>query len=793
MTGSRCGSPNNMPKICATHAPRGPGTAITEITQLRTTTMATTVPVIKSDDGNVAEQPKKTAEQHSAEETVEKLALFKWADQVAEKILSEMSAIAEEILDRMKLDDRDDEEEDDFANEQKEREDDLIGKGVADGLKDYPKIAGAEIDHPEIAAIKIKGKYIPKVLAKRVRKAVAEKFNSDPKFAERIRKDVPGENVKRYGRFRVSSLGVFARSDDFERRGGLTAFFTGGWKRIAKTRIDPVAWSYEFGSERKTWRQHFIIMDKDGHHRPLVIPRERLSNENGGPAIRLLMRAGIHVVVAESAMKALAKFLRWKPIAEIIRVPRTGWCRVGSHHIFVLPGETIMPPDLILSKTKTTYVLETGLSTADYGIHISGTVAEWGAEVAAPLAGNSNIVLAVGTFLATPLLAWADEPAGGFHNYGISTIGKTLVSAVGQSVYGRPYGGGQIDAFGASWEGTATGIEQFALLRSDVGMALDEIGVGEREAIRLAIYKLAGGIEKLRGNSNSRLRQQQSYRLLLFSTGEKSLAEFLAERDNAEGRRKRLVDVPAEIQRGTAFETIPPDQIHIGGKRFYSATSRLHGAVGRAWLKYLVDLGPDEIKRRLHHHRDAWLALDEVDLIAHAAHSQVVSVINRFALIAATLRMTIEAGLLPWKPEDADAGILACMGRWAKQRGNLDTAGELLRGIRQLRAVITATLAERFIHLRKDKGCFVPATEADKIKLGTPDEFDGYVKEDRILIHPEAWRRLCRGYDAGEVAEHLRREGALIPGDETKGELARVETLFGRTGRFYVLRRSSLP
>src|SRR6266699_150991 len=97
----------------------------------------------------------------------------------AEKVLSEMSEIAEEILDRMKLDDLDDEEEDYVANEQKEREDDLIEKGVADGLKDHPKIAGAEIGHPEIAAIKIKGKYTPKLLAKLVRKGVAEKFNND--------------------------------------------------------------------------------------------------------------------------------------------------------------------------------------------------------------------------------------------------------------------------------------------------------------------------------------------------------------------------------------------------------------------------------------------------------------------------------------------------------------------------------------------------------------------------------------------------------------------------------------
>ena len=148
---------------------------------------------------------------------------------------------------------------------------------------------------------------------------------------------------------------------------------------------------------------------------------------------------------------------------------------------------------------------------------------------------------------------------------------------------------------------------------------------------------------------------------------------------------------------------------------------------------------------------------------------------------------------MPWSIADADAGILACLKRWAKQRGNLDTAGELLRGVNQLRAVISATLADRFIHLHKDaKGHLVPATEADKVKQVRPDEFNGYVKEDRILIHPEAWRRLCQGYDAGEVAEHLQREGTLIPGDKTKGELARVEAVFGKTGRFYVLRRSSL-
>ena len=50
------------------------------------------------------------------------------------------------------------------------------------------------------------------------------------------------------------------------------------------------------------------------------------------------------------------------------------------------------------------------------------------------------------------------------------------------------------------------------------------------------------------------------------------------------------------------------------------------------------------------------------------------AVVNRFALYAAALRMAIAAGLLPWTVDSSDAGILACMQRWAAQRGNVDTA-----------------------------------------------------------------------------------------------------------------------
>ena len=86
------------------------------------------------------------------------------------------------------------------------------------------------------------------------------------------------------------------------------------------------------------------------------------------------------------------------------------------------------------------------------------------------------------------------------------------------------------------------------------------------------------------------------------------------------------------------------------------------------------------------------------------ATAQVRSIINRFALVAAALRMGIEAELLPWSIEFIDLGIAACMTRWiASRNGRLDLAGEMLGAIEQIRAILAADLHGRFIHQRADR------------------------------------------------------------------------------------------
>jgi putative DNA primase/helicase len=337
-----------------------------------------------------------------------------------------------------------------------------------------------------------------------------------------------------------------------------------------------------------------------------------------------------------------------------------------------------------------------------------------------------------------------------------------------------------------SWGGTEAGFDALALARTDLGLPLDEITLANPRIAEQVVYKVASGTKAPRATSAGHLRETAHASVLVLSTGEKSLSKFIGP-SLQEGARKRLVDVPAEVQLGSAFETISCRQIHAKGYRLFDAIKRQHGAVGRDWQRHLVELGPDQIKADLNRHREAFLALPEVVAVTERAHPQVRAVVNRFALYATALQMAIEANLLPWTAENADSGILACMQRWVAQRENIDTAGEIVRAAQQIECELaTAIETSRFVRLHKTSNGWNSTTEAD-------ETIYGYLKGDRVLIRPKAWHQLCVGYDdfAEHLAEHLCRIGKLIP--DNAGKTSRKERVLGRAGRYYVWKNTGTP
>lgn len=755
----------------------------------------------------------RTAEDIANEQTAEQLALRLLATTIGEKVLKDMSSLLDELLQSHLLDDDDEERDEGWLDEQHKREKKLLDEAIADGLDKYPDIAAINnlpvnpdsdiardaeqlkafmtkcAAFKDIGATQFKDKFSRAQLERVVKRDLEARFKKDMTYSQHVRNDVPGTDIKEYGPHgRTSSKGTFVKTSDYADGGGLDTLLTGGWLRVAKDRIDPLAWSHEYGLSRKTekqnWRHHFVITERNGHQSPFELAREKLAGK-GALAVKMLMKAGVHVVGREGVQDALVRFLRFKPKHEIVRMSRVGWAQVDKHWIFVRPDEVITPQDMPQVR-HTTYLLD---STATrHGLHVAGTEEGWKTEVAAPLQGNSNVALSFATFLGDPLLPFASEPGGGAHLHGRSTIGKTMASSIGQSIDGWPHETAD-DAFGVSWGGTEAGFDALAYERSDLGLALDEITLANPRTAEQIIYKVASGTKGPRAKSTGYLRETTHASLLILSTGEKSLAEFIGP-SLQEGAKKRLVDIPAEVQPGSAFETIPRDQIHIESKRLFAAMKRHHGAIGLAWQRHLVQLGPDQIKVNFDQHRDTFLALPEVVAITERAHPQVRAVVNRFALYGAALRMAIEAGLLPWTMESADTGIVCCMQRWVAQRGNVDTAGEIVRAARQIELDLVEGL-DRFIAIHKVGKAWTAVTEADAIKQQTAKDFDGYLKPDpdRILVRPEAWRRRCNGVDPSEIARHFQRRGVLIADGEG---VSKIEQVIGKPDRFYVLLRASL-
>ena len=510
----------------------------------------------------------------------------------------------------------------------------------------------------------------------------------------------------------------------------------------------------------ENWGTYIIITNRDGGKKKLAVPLALIHADKVADIAGLLASLGVGIIPTRQARQLLVQFLTLEVSGRITAVPQIGWHCSGGNWLFVLPDDTIVPAGFDGPRP----VLQTASLHMQHGLDVRGSVEQWIEQIARPMAGNSNVHLCVGTMFAGPLLKFAHEPPGLFHVWGSSKIAKSLAGAVGQSVWGRPKVPGEADAFGASWTATAVGLERYAVLRSDVGAYLDEIGEGAPKAIRPAVYGLANGSTKLRGTQDITLRPMESFRILGISTGEPTMESYLSaggEKVPA-GLKVRLVDVPAEVQPDSAFETCPREQIEELGKRFYPLTSELHGAVGRAWLQHLVDLGAETIAAQVGHHRDEWLKLPAVAAVQAKASNQVHSILNRFALVAAALRMAIEAKLLPWSIEETDCGVAACMVRWLTSRnGRLDLTGEVLGAVEQIRDYSRrrTSTADSSIYASSIDGKLDYANPADATKRDTL----GYVKDGRILVEPTAWRSvLCAGYDPEKTARHLKAEGLLI-------------------------------
>ncbi len=509
------------------------------------------------------------------------------------------------------------------------------------------------------------------------------------------------------------------------------------------------------------WGVSIRFFDLDWKLKTHAIPRERL-HEQGGVLGRELAAFGLPIVPGKEKWVSRYLVLQEGSTARRIRAAgRLGWFDApDSPAVFVLPDQVLgkSPEEIVYQPDVPMTVAET--------LHGQGKLKDWQEKVAQPCLGNPMLMFSVMLGLAGPLLKLCQEQSGGFHLYGVTTAGKTTAAQMAASVWGcaaDPQEGPEVTSL-RKWYTTGNALESLAEVHNDMMLILDEISEVDPQELGRIIYQLAGGLSKGRANAAGGLRMMRAWRLLFFSTGEKSVRQMLAIAGQLQkgGQRVRLPDIPADNDEDGS-RAIVLDAHQQDPKEFIqdlkSACAQHYGLAGPTFALYLIAeaerLGMATLAGEL---RDELRSIERILIYENVDGKEVEiplppegkRVIRRFALVAlAGMRASTQpgmAGILPWDFVQIIVAIKHVRDRWLSDQGQEHS--ELDRGLAYLRNQLIRH-GDRFRWLTSG-GNNRPARD-----------LLGYRVPEYYLLTDEGLRELCGEHDMRAVLRALKTQGYL--------------------------------
>lgn len=488
----------------------------------------------------------------------------------------------------------------------------------------------------------------------------------------------------------------------------------------------------------KGWGRLVEVEDPDGNLHRWSIPASMFAGD--GKELRAgLLDLGLNLASGKYARDALMELLiKWQPEVRAITTDHLGWADDGCAAFILGNGQVIGDNDVVFQQE-----------------HVPATVAEmkqagtldgWRVEVARECLGNPLMVMAVSLAFAGPLLEPLGMDGGGVHLRGASSRGKSTILRVGVSVWGAP-------GFMNSWRATANGLEGVASACNGSLLALDELGeVSARDAGQAA-YMLANGTGKVRANRSGMARPTKSWRVMVLSSGEISLADKMAEAGGraVAGQGVRLLDIAADGRAHGAFDTLhnAPDAATFAD-RLKQASAKHYGVAGPAFVSFFLQ-DPEAFKTKV---RALIAEFRDLVMERHSSSTdgQVERAIARLGLIAAAGELATQFGLTCWKQGQAKDAAIDVFRIWLEGRGGSGPS-EAREAIERVRGFLTAHGGTRFERI--DDGCD-PRPVIDRA---------GWRDGPTYYISSDAWKKIHQGTDPSRAARHLRDAGFLTPGD----------------------------
>jgi putative DNA primase/helicase len=443
------------------------------------------------------------------------------------------------------------------------------------------------------------------------------------------------------GGFRLAPEGVFYTGDDGESRPVCSSL-----EILARTRDD----------KGHNWGLLVEFDDPDGAKKRWNIPARNMTGDFGKDVLGPLVDMGLRLPGTRSGRNArndLQSYLQGFDSNERARlVTRLGWHgpayllpdqQIGnSHeHLFFCDAGAQLPP-----------------------ISEAGTLKQWQQQIGALCIGNHRLAFVVSVAFAGPLLHLLGHESGGFHLYGDSSGGKTTHLQVAASVYGGP-------RLVRSWRSTDNALESIAAAHSDGVLVLDEIGMCDSRIIGETVYMLGNGTGKARANDRGQAgRQVQEWRLLFLSTGEKTLAQHMADanKELKAGMEIRMLAVPADASKGLGmFDVLNGfEDAAALSDALKARVGKYYGTPLTAFLSALCKpgemLGWTAMLRRT---VERFIA----KVLPASASGQAHRAAARFGLAAAAGELATALGVTGWPEGTATTAAQICLNAWLEERG----------------------------------------------------------------------------------------------------------------------------
>jgi putative DNA primase/helicase len=455
-------------------------------------------------------------------------------------------------------------------------------------------------------------------------------------------------------------------------------------------------------------------------------------------------------------------------VAKRIRtVDRTGW----HNGVFVLPDETIGD-----NGGEQTLLINVG----KHGYAQSGSLEDWRNTVAKIAAPHRLARLAISTALSGPLLALVNGDSGGGHLPGLSSIGKTSDLRAAASVWGR---GSVKDGYIKTWHSTANALEGSAAAASNTFLALDELSEASAADVAGIVYVLGneGGKDRMRADIT--MRAAKTWRVAALSTGEKTLAQKIAEnggRRSPAGVEMRMINVRADS--GCGYGVFDSLDGHSDGAALANALSKqsttYYGTAGPAFVRAIIEHCVDKVREMAEGMVSAFVK-------THApknANGQVMRVARRLGVISTAGELAIEFGVLPWRRSHAESAAAWGFKRWVEETGGAEGVIEDRQALEHVRELIEKYGDSRFddvnVSENTPKGEPIPGDDPDACEW--PEDAPFYEKGDerpvftryglrrgegdtrQWLVFPEMWKtEFCKGYDPIHIAGLLAAQGKL--------------------------------